>query len=251
MFEIDRRKFGAFLSALRKEKGFTQKELAERLYISDKAVSKWETGVSFPDTALLIPIADLFGVTVTELLMCERTEKQKKIDADQVETLVKTAITYSENHAERAYRMKSKWPLLFICSVAVGILGAVFCYLHHLRSETLLTCLILGTVFGTYFCFLAKTTLPQYYDENKCGLYYDGPFRMNLPGIALNNSNWPYILRAGRIWSCLTVALYPTINAVMAVLIPDQWCFIELYAALIFLLGGLFIPIYVVGKRYE
>ena len=46
MFEIDKEKLGAFISQLRKEKGYTQKELAERLFISNKAVSKWETGGS-------------------------------------------------------------------------------------------------------------------------------------------------------------------------------------------------------------
>lgn len=46
MFEIDKQKFGAFVAMLRKEKGLTQKEMAKLLYISDKAVSKWETGVS-------------------------------------------------------------------------------------------------------------------------------------------------------------------------------------------------------------
>ena len=46
MHEIDRKAFGAFISSLRREKGLTQKELAEKLYISDKAVSKWETGGS-------------------------------------------------------------------------------------------------------------------------------------------------------------------------------------------------------------
>ena len=46
MFEIDKEKFGSFVSELRKEKGYTQKELAKQLYVSDKAVSKWETGGS-------------------------------------------------------------------------------------------------------------------------------------------------------------------------------------------------------------
>ena len=46
MFTIDKQKFGAFVAQLRKERGLTQREVAERLYISDKAVSKWETGVS-------------------------------------------------------------------------------------------------------------------------------------------------------------------------------------------------------------
>ena len=46
MYELDKQKFGAFVTELRKEQGMTQKELASRLYLSDKAVSKWETGVS-------------------------------------------------------------------------------------------------------------------------------------------------------------------------------------------------------------
>ena len=51
MFEIDKAKFGAFVAQLRKEKGLMQKELAEKLYVSDKAVSKWERGLSIPDVA--------------------------------------------------------------------------------------------------------------------------------------------------------------------------------------------------------
>lgn len=46
MYELDRKKFGAFVSELRKEKGYTQKDLAQKLLISDKAISKWETGDS-------------------------------------------------------------------------------------------------------------------------------------------------------------------------------------------------------------
>lgn len=46
MYEVDKQKFGPFVSQLRKEKGLTQKDLADRLYISNKAISKWETGVS-------------------------------------------------------------------------------------------------------------------------------------------------------------------------------------------------------------
>ena len=75
MFEIDKKQFGAFLSALRREKGYTQKELAEKLCISDKAVSKWETGTSLPDTALLVPLSEILGVSVTELLLCRHTER--------------------------------------------------------------------------------------------------------------------------------------------------------------------------------
>ena len=73
---------------------------------------------------------------------------------------------------------------------------------------------------------------------------------MNIPGVAFNNSNWPYLVRVGRIWSCLTVALYPIINAAMNVIIPKPWQFIELYVVLLLLLGGLYIPLYIVGKKF-
>lgn len=64
--------FGNFLYLLRKERSMTQQELADRLGITNKAVSKWETGEAFPETAQLVPLADIFGVTVDELLRGER-----------------------------------------------------------------------------------------------------------------------------------------------------------------------------------
>lgn len=68
MYEMDKAAFGAFLAGLRKQKGMTQKELASRLFVSDKAVSKWERGLSIPDVTLLEPLAEQLEVTVTELL---------------------------------------------------------------------------------------------------------------------------------------------------------------------------------------
>ncbi|MBC5733873.1 helix-turn-helix transcriptional regulator [Lawsonibacter sp. NSJ-51] len=62
---MDKARFGAFVAGLRREGGMTQKELAQRLFVSDKAVSKWERGLSMPDVALLAPLSELLGVTVT------------------------------------------------------------------------------------------------------------------------------------------------------------------------------------------
>ena len=59
---------GAIIRELREKKKLTQAELAERLYVSDKTVSKWENGKGYPDISLLEPIAEVFGVSVAELL---------------------------------------------------------------------------------------------------------------------------------------------------------------------------------------
>lgn len=59
---------GAIIKELREQNSMTQSELAERLGVSDKAVSKWETGRGYPDITLLEPIADVFQISVVELL---------------------------------------------------------------------------------------------------------------------------------------------------------------------------------------
>ena len=95
MYEIDKEKFGEFVAGLRRERGLTQKELAQMVYISDKAVSKWERGLSMPDITLLIPLSQALGVSVTELLECQRME-QAAMDSSHVEELMHRVITYSE-----------------------------------------------------------------------------------------------------------------------------------------------------------
>ena len=67
---MDKTEFGAFVAQNRKVMGWTQKELAEKLHVTDKAVSKWERGLSYPDVTLLEPLAGVFGMGVTELVSC-------------------------------------------------------------------------------------------------------------------------------------------------------------------------------------
>ncbi|MDE5994477.1 MAG: helix-turn-helix domain-containing protein, partial [Oscillospiraceae bacterium] len=68
-------KTGTFIAELRKEKGLTQSELAKFLFVSDKAISRWETGKGFPNIEILPTIAEFFGVTISEILDGERSQK--------------------------------------------------------------------------------------------------------------------------------------------------------------------------------
>lgn len=79
-------KFAEFLYTLRKEKRLTQSELAEKLGVTNKAVSKWETGESYPETAQLVPLAAILGVTVDELLKGERAKAKTCEASDKKET---------------------------------------------------------------------------------------------------------------------------------------------------------------------
>ena len=69
---MEKKTIGSFIAALRRASGMTQKELAEKLYVSDKTVSRWECDESAPELSLIPVIADIFGVTSDELLRGER-----------------------------------------------------------------------------------------------------------------------------------------------------------------------------------
>lgn len=74
---MDAKKTGSFIFERRKEFNITQKELAEKLYITDKAISKWERGLSFPDISVLIPLSDILKVSLYDLLTGGYNDEQK------------------------------------------------------------------------------------------------------------------------------------------------------------------------------
>lgn len=69
---MDAKAFGAFLAETRRAKGLTQSALAEQLHVTDKAVSRWERGLGFPDINTLEPLADALGLTLSQLMHADR-----------------------------------------------------------------------------------------------------------------------------------------------------------------------------------
>ena len=81
---MDQKKIGFFLKELRKEKGITQEEFAEKLNVSGRTVSRWETGNNMPDISLLIEIADFFDVSIPEIINGERKSEIMNEEAKEV-----------------------------------------------------------------------------------------------------------------------------------------------------------------------
>ena len=69
---MDMSKMGAFLQTLRKEQGLTQEQLGEKLHISSKTISRWETGTYMPPVEMLLALSELYGVSMNELVAGER-----------------------------------------------------------------------------------------------------------------------------------------------------------------------------------
>lgn len=94
-------KMGQFISELRKSQKMTQRDLAVKLNVSDKAVSKWERGLSCPDISLLSPLSNILGITTTELLNGECADSEFGSESSNVETVVVNALEYGEKAGKR------------------------------------------------------------------------------------------------------------------------------------------------------
>ena len=115
---MDNEKVGQFILELRKSNQLTQKELAEKLNISDKAVSKWERGLSYPDIELLSPLSDILGVTTTELLNGEKADHETM----NVEASVVNALEYGGKAAKRKIKLTQNiWAAAFSMLLLLGI----------------------------------------------------------------------------------------------------------------------------------
>ncbi|MBQ2895520.1 MAG: helix-turn-helix transcriptional regulator [Oscillospiraceae bacterium] len=253
MYALDKERFGEFVSCLRREKGLTQKELADKLYVSNKAVSKWERGLSLPDVGLLILLAQALDVSVTELLEGCRMESAEAMEPAQVEKLVRQAIGLAEG--ERLVRPGLREYGSYLGAVAMAVMETALLLAmgisRSLLTSYLLTPLLLAAGFGAYFWLMSRERLPDYYDANDIHFYSHGPVRINLPGVRFNNRNWPHILRVVRWWSVGMLTLWPVICGLLHWLLPELWHRIGLFVTLAATLGGLFVPICIAAKKYE
>ena len=81
---MDQIKIGNFISTMRKEQGLTQRQLADKLLISDKTVSKWECGKGMPEVSLMLPLCDALGINLNELFSGEKlTDADYKKKAEE------------------------------------------------------------------------------------------------------------------------------------------------------------------------
>lgn len=136
---MDQQKTGAYLKHLRREKGLTQEQLAERFLVSSRTISRWETGGNLPDVGMLVELADFYDVDIREIIDGER--KSKVPAPEERDTLLKVAEYATEG--EKQTRSKMVYITLgisialFVCTLLFsteatgllyGIVPADICY---------------------------------------------------------------------------------------------------------------------------
>ena len=132
---MDAKKIGSFLKMLRKEKGLTQEQLAEILYVSGRTVSRWETGTTMPELGILIQMAEFYNVELKEILDGEREDEI--MNQELQETLYKVA-DYNKLEKEKAIKAGNLafGLTFFVCTAAIIIQLIVMGTLPIVLGET-------------------------------------------------------------------------------------------------------------------
>ena len=255
---MDKEQFGAFVAERRKEKNMTQKELADMLRISDKAVSKWERGLSFPDITMLRPLSQLLDVSLTELIEGRTMENEERLNRSEVDEMLKHTMDLNEKEAKRVSELHKKDRLFAIIAIIVASLAecSVLLFLENVDwftvSMHLPTVLFITYFFGIYFWVVAKEKLPTRYDKEKVEIYKDGAFEMNMPGVVFNNNNWMHILSALRLWSMLVALIYPLLTILIdRFLNISGFMVFTLFVPTFGAIFSCFIPLHHTAKKYE
>ncbi|MBQ3253284.1 MAG: helix-turn-helix transcriptional regulator [Acholeplasmatales bacterium] len=120
---MDTVKIGEFLKSLRKSKGYTQQDVAEALYVTQKSVSRWETGEGIPDINIISSVAEFYGVTVDEILKGQKNniEKTNNLKEQTINLKNKSKIKLIKNS------ILSKQNIYFWVSIGLDLLFLILC----------------------------------------------------------------------------------------------------------------------------
>lgn len=157
---------GQFIKQLRKEKGMTQRELAEKLNVSEKTVSKWETGNGLPDTGIMLPLSKVLGITVNELLAGQRLDSVNY--ADSAEENIKMFLQDKVSGRAKSLTALISSVLIIISSLALIVICAGYAQVEIWLRITLI---IIG--FFNIFAFTALVCIlgasSEIFECSECG----------------------------------------------------------------------------------
>ena len=142
---MEKKTIGKFISALRKANGMTQKELGEKLFVSDKTVSRWECDECTPELSLIPSIAEIFGITTDELLRGERNNPGREAATEDVAS--KQKAKSDKQFKLMLHSRKKKFTNLSFISIGLIIVGLIAAMICNLGSSRGLLGFCLASVF--------------------------------------------------------------------------------------------------------
>lgn len=167
---MDQIKIGKFIAACRKEKGYTQASLAEELGITDRAVSKWETGKSLPDSSIMLELCELLSINVNELLKGEHMDMEEYARASQ--EIILDFKKRDEEKTRFLLKVETSMGILVVISFAtIVLLGAFLMNQNHLLGTGLIV-LSLVLLIGFIPLAIRIEQSAGYYQCKECNYCY-------------------------------------------------------------------------------
>lgn len=173
----------------RKQKGMTQKQLAEKLGVTDKAVSKWERGNGYPDISYLEPLADALGINISDLVKGEtETDFEEIDDEDSDEKIVKSTLAY----ANSIYEKKSKKAprIAALSSIGIGLAGIMTTSIvdnYALNSNFTWSLIPISAIIFLWLCILPSFVVKKH--KFDAALLSSSVFIIPFLGIMCNLTN--------------------------------------------------------------
>lgn len=184
---MDQVKIGRFIAECRREKNLTQMQLAEKLNITDRAVSKWENGRAMPDSSIMIELCSVLGINVNELLSGERIEMENynKIAEENLLTLKK-------QKEESDKTLLNIEVIMGIISIIMYLIMVMIVSFSNMQDNTRVLIIMLLTVFVFIECLLALRIEQQagYYECKKCHHKYIPTYSNVLWAVHINRTRY-------------------------------------------------------------
>ncbi len=169
---MDQIKIGKFIAQCRKEKSLTQMQLAEKLNITDRAVSKWETGKTMPDSSIMLPLCDILGISVTELLCGERLTMNNK----ETEQALLDMVKQKEEADKRLLALEWVICILSVIVLLIPIVIVSVMPMEEWQKTVLVFSGLIPSIIGLGFA-LKIEQVAGYYECKKCGHRYVPTFK--------------------------------------------------------------------------
>ena len=171
---------GQFIKALRKERGLTQKELAERLNVSEKTVSKWETGNGLPDVGLMLPLSKELGISVNELLSGERLDERQYIERAEENF----AVLLEDKCSPKTKNTVALISLLltFLSTIGLIVVCAGYADIETWLRITLVVCAIFSVIANVALCLVLGIS-SEIFECPECGTKFAPTPRAYIAGM--------------------------------------------------------------------
>lgn len=171
---MDQIKIGRFISEKRKEKGLTQMQLAERLNVTDRAVSKWETGRSMPDSSIMLDLCNTLSITVNDLLHGEVVTVDN-YNKDMEKKLIEI-IKEKEESDKRLLMVEVVVGILSILVLLIPIIIGAYVEIEEWKRLLIVFSGFIPCFIGVFFA-LKIEQVAGYYECQKCGHRYVPTFK--------------------------------------------------------------------------